>query len=166
MTRQMVNSWSVYVRHMWEVPYNTHKNLMKPLGGDLGWAPFCHRMIQQVSGNACPQDHTTLQIIFVALVFGVPQDTAILWRYLEKYTKENFTEFYFCSHFLYNSPINLNPSPNCYICIALLVYTHIGSILRHKAIRRYGHNPKIWPNAIMVKNWIKARELNRNEIKI
>ena len=31
ITRQMVNSWSVSVRHMWDVPYNTHRNLMEPL---------------------------------------------------------------------------------------------------------------------------------------
>ena len=46
---------------------------------------------------------------------------------------------------MHNSPISLIPSPNYYICIALLCYTHIGTILQHKAIRPYGHNPKIWP---------------------
>ena len=41
-------------------------------------------------------------------------------------------------------PIKLITSPDCYICIGLLVDTHIGHILSHK-IGRYGHNPRIWP---------------------
>ena len=68
---------------------------------------------------------------------------------MEKYTKENFTEFYVSFHFLYNSSINLIPLPDCYICIGLLVDTHIGLILSHMAIGQYGHNPKILPNGLM-----------------
>lgn len=30
---QIVNSWSVSVRHMWDLPYAAHKYLMEPLGG-------------------------------------------------------------------------------------------------------------------------------------
>ena len=30
---QFVNSWSVSVRHMWDLPYATHKYFIEPLGG-------------------------------------------------------------------------------------------------------------------------------------
>ena len=63
---------------------------------------------------------------------------------MEKYTNENLTEFCFCSHSFYNSPINLIPSPDCYICIGLLVDTHIGPILSHNGIRPYGHMAIFW----------------------
>ena len=49
-----------------------------------------------------------------------------------------FPEFYFCSHSSYNSPINLIPSPDYYICIGLLVDNHIVPILSHNGIRSYG----------------------------
>ena len=32
-TRQLVNSWSVSVRHMWDLPLSTHRNLLEPLSG-------------------------------------------------------------------------------------------------------------------------------------
>ena len=32
-TRQMVNSWSVSVRHMWDLPLSTHRYLLEPLSG-------------------------------------------------------------------------------------------------------------------------------------
>ena len=32
-TKQVVNSWSVAVRHMWNLPLNTHKRFIEPLGG-------------------------------------------------------------------------------------------------------------------------------------
>ena len=51
-----------------------------------------------LSGNDCPLDYKTVKIIWAASVLGVPQDTTFLLRDLETYTKENFTEFYFCSH--------------------------------------------------------------------
>ena len=33
MTKQVVNSWSVSVRHMWDLPLSTHRNLIEPLSG-------------------------------------------------------------------------------------------------------------------------------------
>ena len=36
-----------------------------------------------LSGDACPKDYTTLQIICVASVLWVPQDTTFLYRDLE-----------------------------------------------------------------------------------
>ena len=97
-----------------------------------------------LSSDGCPQDYRTLQIICEASVLGVPQDTTFLTRDLEKYTKENFTEFYFCSHSSYNCPIVLIPSPDCYIYVGLLVDTHIGPILSHNSIRPYGHRAIFW----------------------
>ena len=32
-TKQMVNSWSVSVRHMWDLPLSTHRYLLEPLSG-------------------------------------------------------------------------------------------------------------------------------------
>ena len=32
-TRQVINSWSVSVRHMWNLPHNTHRRFIEPLGG-------------------------------------------------------------------------------------------------------------------------------------
>ena len=32
-TKQLVNSWSVSVRHMWDLPLSTHRNLLEPLSG-------------------------------------------------------------------------------------------------------------------------------------
>ena len=29
----IVNSWSISVRHMWQLPYNTHRFFIEPLGG-------------------------------------------------------------------------------------------------------------------------------------
>ena len=56
----------------------------------------------------------------------------------------DFAEFYCCSHSSYNSLINLIPSPICYICVGLLVDTHIGPILSHNSIRPYGHRVIFW----------------------
>ena len=32
-TKQLINSWSVAVRHMWDLPYNTHRRFIESLGG-------------------------------------------------------------------------------------------------------------------------------------
>ena len=82
-----------------------------------------------LSGNAFPQDCAR-----------GPLKTPLFIKGFGKIYK-----FYFCSHSSYNSPINLISSPDCCLCIGLLVDTHIGPILSHKAIGGYGHNPKIWP---------------------
>ena len=31
--KMMVNSWTISVRHMWKLPYNTHRFFIEPLGG-------------------------------------------------------------------------------------------------------------------------------------
>jgi hypothetical protein len=45
-----------------------------------------------------------------------------------KNTKENWPSNHFCSHFLQVGPINLIPSSECCIFIAVSVDTHIGHI--------------------------------------
>ena len=32
-TNQLINSWSVAIRHMWELPFNSHRYFLEPLGG-------------------------------------------------------------------------------------------------------------------------------------
>ena len=32
-TKQLINSWSVSVREMWNLPWNTHRTFIEPLGG-------------------------------------------------------------------------------------------------------------------------------------
>ena len=32
-TNQIINSWSVAIRHMWELPFNSHRYFLEPLGG-------------------------------------------------------------------------------------------------------------------------------------
>ena len=57
----------------------------------------------------------------------------------QKNTKENMWFETFCSHFSQDGPINLIPSPDCYICIALSIDSHIGYPGRHISIWSYGH---------------------------
>ena len=57
----------------------------------------------------------------------------------QKNTKENMPLETFCSHFSKDGPINLIPSSDCYICIALSIDSHIGYPGRHISIWSYGH---------------------------
>ena len=43
---QFVNSWSVSVRHMWDLPYATHKYFMEPLGGQHALSMIITRYIK------------------------------------------------------------------------------------------------------------------------
>ena len=51
---------------------------------------------------------------------------------------------HFCSHFQQEGRINLIPSPECFIFIAVSGDTHIEAILGHMAIWLYGHMAEIW----------------------
>ena len=62
-----------------------------------------------------------------------------------KNTKENMASICFRSHFLQDAPINLILSPDCYICTALSIDTHIGYSGHHLEIRSYGHMAVFWP---------------------
>ena len=63
----------------------------------------------------------------------------------QKNTKENMPSKTFCSHFSQDGQINLIPSPDCYIFIALSIDTHIDQHRSHIAIWPNGHMGKIWP---------------------
>ena len=62
-----------------------------------------------------------------------------------KNTKENMPSEEICSHFSLDGLINLRFSPDCCICIAFLIDTHIGCYKSHIAIWPYGHISKLWP---------------------
>ena len=63
----------------------------------------------------------------------------------QKNTKENMPSKTFCSNFSQDGPINSIPSPDCYICIALSIYTHIDQPRSHIAIGPNGQTMAIWP---------------------
>ena len=44
--RQLVNSWSVSVRHMWGLPLQSHRYLIEPLGGDHALAMLISRFVK------------------------------------------------------------------------------------------------------------------------
>ena len=44
--KQMVNSWSVSIRHMWELPVNTHRHLIEPLGGQHMYSMILARYVK------------------------------------------------------------------------------------------------------------------------
>ena len=48
-----------------------------------------------------------------------------LFCYIKENTKEYMPSQQFCSHFSQEGPINLIPSLDCYICIAIFKDTHI-----------------------------------------
>ena len=52
---------------------------------------------------------------------------------------------HFRSHFWQEGLINIIPSPDCCICLAVSGDTHIDAIRRHMSIWLYGHIVKIWP---------------------
>ena len=91
-----------------------------------------------LSGNACPQDKTTIKIIYVASLIGVSQDTTFFIKGFGKIYKLKFHRI------LFLLSINLIPSPDWYICIGLLVDTHIGPILSHNGISGVLGDPKHW----------------------
>ena len=62
-----------------------------------------------------------------------------------KNTKENMPSDHFRSHFWQEGLINIIPSPDCCICLAVSGDTHIDAIRRHMSIWPYGHMVKIWP---------------------
>ena len=52
---QFVNSWSVSVRHMWDLPYATHKYFMEPLGGQHALSMIITIYIKfKISKDCCP----------------------------------------------------------------------------------------------------------------
>ena len=61
-----------------------------------------------------------------------------------KNTKENMPSDHFCSHFYWEGRINLIPSPEFCIFIAVSGDTHIEAIFGHISIWLYGHMAKIW----------------------
>ena len=48
MFNQIVNSWSVSIRHMWDLPYNTHRHLIEPLGGQHVYSMILARYVKFV----------------------------------------------------------------------------------------------------------------------
>ena len=63
----------------------------------LGWPvpPFLsdNDSASILSGDACPQDYTTLKIICVASVLEVPQDTTFykeIWKNIQRKVSQNF----------------------------------------------------------------------------
>ena len=43
---QIVNSWSVSIRHMWGLPHNTHRHLIEPLGGQHMYSMILARYVK------------------------------------------------------------------------------------------------------------------------
>ena len=42
---QMINSWSVSIRQMWDLPVNSHKYLIEPLGGTDAYSMIISRFV-------------------------------------------------------------------------------------------------------------------------
>ena len=60
-----------------------------------------------------------MKILEVLAIFHLTKD-------FPKYTKENMPSDHFCCNFLQEGQINLIPSPDCCIFIAVSEDTHIG----------------------------------------
>ena len=80
---------------------------------------------------------------FQDIFFGVATILCV-YKEITKNTKENMPSDHFCSHFQQEGRINLIPSPECCIFIAVSGDTHIEVILGHMAIWLYGHMAEIW----------------------
>ena len=53
--KRLLNSWSVSVRHMWELPYSAHKYLVEPLSGDHAFKMLVIRhvkFLQSIRGSS------------------------------------------------------------------------------------------------------------------
>ena len=88
---------------------------------------------------------TQLYKLFLQLQSLASPKTPLFYKGIGKNIQRKISQnLTFCSHSSYNSPINLVPSPDCYICIGLLVDTHIGPNLSHNGIRPYGHMAIFW----------------------
>ena len=44
--KQLVNSWSVSVRNMWNLPYNAHRYLIEQLAGEHAFSMLCIRFVK------------------------------------------------------------------------------------------------------------------------
>jgi hypothetical protein len=77
-------------------------------------------------------------------IFQVGPSSFVYTKEFQKNTKENIPSKTFCSHLSQDGQINLIPSPDYYICIALSIDTHIDQHRSHIAIWPYGHMAKIW----------------------
>ena len=75
-------SWTFVLNLSWIVRIQYCTFLHSTAVATLGWPvpPFLSEndSASILSGDACPQDYTTLKIICVASVLGVPQDTTFL----------------------------------------------------------------------------------------
>jgi hypothetical protein len=81
--------------------------------------------------------HVLSNILEVPAIF-------VFTKEFPKNTKEKMPSSYFYSHFLQGGRINLIPSQDCCIFIAVSGDTHIVAIRGHKAIWQYGHIAIIW----------------------
>ena len=82
-TSQLVNSWSVSVRHMWRLPLNSHRYLMEPLGGKHAYSMLISRYIKFIQNMICKSDKPAVQLMFNMIRDNMSTTTGRNVRHIE-----------------------------------------------------------------------------------
>ena len=68
--RQLINSWSVSVRQMWDLPFNSHKYCIEALGGTHAHTMFVSRFVSFIQ-NARKSGKLAVQLMLAKVLDNV-----------------------------------------------------------------------------------------------